>query len=200
VAGERVEAMASNSPTVLQGPPPAGDWQTVAGRLTDWTPRFFSPSAQVNQTYGKDASRVGLYVGYYRNQRPGAQLISSYNTLVPSNDRAWKNIGDTRRTLAFDQREISAIESSLRGRSTSLLVWRWYWVDGQYIVNPYRGKLLQAKSKLLGHGDDGAVVIVYAPYEDQPLDAEQALKDFVGTMLPAITRSLEYARRAEPSS
>jgi len=100
--------------------------------------------------------------------------------------------------LVFDHEEIAAIEARLLGRFTNLLVWRWYWVDGQYIVNPYWGKLLQAKSELLGHGDDGAVVIVYAPYDDRPLDAEQALKDFVGTMLPAITRSLEYARQPQP--
>jgi hypothetical protein len=67
-------------------------------------------------------------------------------------------------------------------------------------VNPYWVKLLQAKSRLLGRGDDGAIVIVYAPYDVRPLDAERALTDFVDAMLPAITRSLEYARRAQPSS
>jgi len=81
-----------------------------------------------------------------------------------------------------------------------LVVWRWYWVNGQYIVNPYWGKLLQATSRLLGRGDDAAIVIVYAPYDERSQDAEQALKDFVGTMLPAITRSLEYARHAQPLS
>ena len=91
-------------------------------------------------------------------------------------------------------------EANLNGRSTSLLVWRWYWVDDQFIVNPYWGKLLQAKSRLLGRGDDGAIVIVYAPYDNRPLDAERVLRDFVGAMLPAITRSLEHARRAQPSS
>jgi exosortase A len=200
VAAQRLEETALHSPLALQGPQPAGNWQSDAGRLTDWTPRFLSPSAQINQTYGKEASRVGLYVGYYRNQRPGAQLISSYNTLVPSTDRGWKMISESRRTLVFDQREIATIEARLHGGFTNLLVWRWYWVDGQYIVNPYWGKFLQAKSRLLGRGDDGAVVIVYAPYDDRPLDAERVLRDFVDAMLPAITRSLEYARRAEPSS
>jgi exosortase A len=199
VAAERLEATAPHSPPVLQGPPPAGDWQSVAGRLADWTPRFLSPSAQINLTYGREASRVGLYVGYYRNQRPGTQLISSNNTLVPSNDRVWRNISETRRPLTFEQNEIATIEARLHGR-TSLLVWRWYWVDGQYFVNPYWGKILQAKSRLLGRGDDGAIVMVYAPYDDRPLDAERVLRDFVGAMLPAITRSLEHARRAEPSS
>ena len=199
VAAARLEAAGAYGPPALQAPLAAGDWQPVAGRLTDWTPRFLSPSALVNQGYGNQGTHAGLYVGYYRNQRPGAQLISSQNTLVASTDRGWRNIGETRRTLVFDQGELSLTEAKLRGRSNSLFVWRWYWVDGRYIVNPYWAKLLQAKSRLLGRGDDGAVVIVYALYDDRPQAAEPALKDFVGAMLPAITQSLEYARHARPS-
>jgi len=199
-AAARLEAAGAYGPPALQAPLAAGNWQPVAGRLTDWTPRFLSPSAQTNQAYGKETSRVGLYVGYYRNQRPDAQLITSHNTLVPSTDRGWRNIGESHRTLVFDQGDLSLTEAKLRSRSTNLLVWQWYSVDGRYVVNPYWAKLLQAQSRLLGRGDDGAVVIVYAPYHERPQDAEPALMDFVGAMLPAITRSLEYARRTQPSS
>ena len=200
VAAMRLEAVSAYGPPALKAPLATEDWKQVTERLTDWTPHFLGSSVQVNQAFGKEGTRIGLYIGYYRNQRQGAKLITTQNTLVVSNDREWKNIGEIRRTPGFTLGEISAIETKLRGQSTSLLVWRWYWVDGQYIVNPYWGKLLQAKSRLLGRGDDAAIVIVYAPYDERPLDAEQALKDFVGAMLPAITRSLEYARRAQPSS
>jgi len=199
-AAKRLEDMGPHSQPKLHAPPPSGDWQPVAGHLTDWEPRFLRPSAHIHLTYGKEATRAGLYVGYYRNQRPGAQLITSSNTLVRSDDRVWRNLGEARRTLVFDQGNLSVTEAILRSRSASLLVWRWYWVDGHNIVNPYWGKLLQAKSRLLGRGDDGAVVIVYAPYDDRPQAAEQALHDFVDAMLPAITQSLENTSRARPSS
>jgi EpsI family protein len=199
-AAARLEAAGANGLPALQALPSAENWQPVAGRLTDWTPRFLSPSAQFHQTYGKEGTRAGLYIGYYRNQRQGAELITSLNRLVPGNDRVWTNTGETSRTLVFNQEEISASEAKLLGRSKRLLVWRWYWVDGRYIVNPYWAKLLQAKSMLLGRGDDGAVVIVYAAYDDRPQAAEQALKAFVGAMLPAITRSLEYARGTLPAA
>ena len=198
VAAMRLEAVSAYGPPALKAPLATEDWKQVTERLTDWTPHFLGSSVQVNQAFGKEGTRIGLYIGYYRNQRQGAKLITTQNTLVVSNDREWKNIGEIRRTPGFTLGEISAIETKLRGQSTSLLVWRWYWVDGQYIVNPYWGKLLQAKSRLLGRGDDAAIVIVYAPYDERPQDAEQALRDFVGTMLPAITRSLEYARRVQP--
>jgi exosortase A len=200
VAAERLTSPGDYHPPALQAPQASGGWQPVAGRLTDWTPHFLGSRASIIQAYGKDTRNAGVYIRYYRNQRPGTQLITSPNTLVRSDDGAWRNIGEAHRTLVFDQEDLSLTEAKLGGRSTSLLVWRWYWVDGQYIVNPYWGKLLQAKSRLLGRGDDGAVVIVYTRYDDRPQGAEPALKDFVGAMLPAITRSLEHARRAQPPS
>lgn len=199
MAAARLEAAGAHGLPALQVPPSTEDWQAVAGRLTEWTPRFGGPSAKINQSYGKESTRVGLYIGYYRRQSQGAQLITTQNTLVASNDREWRNTGETRRTSVYSREEIPVIEAKLHGRSTSLLVWRWYWVDDQYISNPYWGKFLQAKSRLLGHGDDAAIVIVYTPFDERPQDAEQTLKDFVGTVLPAITRSLEYARHARPS-
>lgn len=200
VAAAWLEAGRSNEPLVLQVPPSTADWQPVTGRLTDWTPRFLNSSAQFNQAFGKDGARAGLYVGYYRHQRQGAELITAQNTLAASNNQEWRSTGEVRRTLVFNQIDLSVLETRLLGRSTSLLVWRWYWVDGQYIVNPYWGKLLQAKSNLLGRGDDAAVVIVYARFDDRPEVAEQALRSFVGTMLAAVTRTLEHARNARPAS
>jgi EpsI family protein len=171
-----------------------GDWQPVAGRLTDWSPRIVGASAHIHQTYGKEATRAGLYVAYYRNQGTGSQLISSGNTLVPSDDPVWRTIGQTRRAVVLDQGDFPLSEAALRASSASLLVWHWYWVDGQYVVNPYWGKFLQAKSILFGRGDDAAVVIVYASRSDAPQVTEQVLTDFLRAMLPAITRSLERAR------
>ena len=179
----------------LQAPSPAGEWQPVAGRLTGWTPRFAQPRVQINQTYAKDAARVELYIGYYRNQRQGAQLISSENRLVSSGNSEWRSIGGSRHTTEAGNQQAPLIETKLQGRSGSLLVWHWYWVDGHATVNLYWAKLLQAKAMLLGRGDDGAVVIVYAPTTDQPKVAAQEMRDFLDAMQPSITRSLDDARR-----
>ncbi len=197
VAAAHLAGTGPGQSPVLQAPPPVGGWQPIAGHLTGWTPHFLKPRVQINQTYAKDAARAGLYVGYYRNQREGAKLISSQSELVSSTDREWGNIGETRRALVFSNETIPSIETKLRGRSHYLLVWHWYWLDGQYTVNPYWAKLLQAKSTLLGRGDDGAVVIIYAPYSDRPEAATQAMQDFANAMLPAITRTLDNARQAE---
>jgi EpsI family protein len=79
-----------------------------------------------------------------------------------------------------------------------VLVWRVFWIDGEFVSSSYWAKFLQARSKLLGRGDDGAVVIVYAPYAERAPAAEQrarqVLEDFARAMLPAIKQSLENAR------
>jgi len=173
---------------------PAAGWKPVPDRLTDWAPHFLHPQAQLKQIYAKDGRRVGLYIGYYRNQREGSQLISSQNTLVVSDNKEWGDIGEMHRIIVVANERIPLIEARLRGRSAQLLVWRWYWVDGQYVVNPYWAKLLQAKSKLLGQGDDGAVVIVYTEVDANREAAAGQLQDFVNSTLPAITQSLSHAR------
>ncbi len=194
VAASRLEAAGNSSQPVLQAPQASAAWQPVAERLTDWVPRFFSPSAQTNQTYAADAGRVGLYLGYYRNQRQGAELISSRNTLIPTGDSSWASAGESRRTLNFNDAEVALIETKLRGASRQLLVWHLYWVDGQYMVNSYQAKFLQAKSKLFGGGDDGAVIIVYTELSGDGKVAAGRLQDFITAMLPAITTSLQNAR------
>jgi exosortase A len=180
--------------------PQGGGWRALPAPLTSWTPRFHNPRAYVNQPYASGEDRAGLYFGYYRNQRPGAQLVSSLNTLVASDNREWKRIGEAPRMLTVAGRELPAVETQLRGLTGQLLVWRWYWIDGQFVMNPYWAKLLQAKSRLLGRGDDGAVVVLYAPYQERRESAERTLRDFAGAMLPSITESLEYARRSGSSS
>ena len=181
--------------TPMVGAPPAsGGWEPVAGSLAAWTPHFQDARALVSQTYAKGAARAAIQLRYYRNQRPGSQLISSQNLVIARDSVRWKAVGNRR--SVFGNEEVPVIETRLAGVSGNLLVWRWYWVDGRYVANPYWAKLLQARSTLLGSGDDGAAVFLYAPYESNPDAARQTLRELAGSMLPAITKSLEHARQA----
>jgi EpsI family protein len=77
-------------------------------------------------------------------------------------------------------------QTLLRGSGQTLLIWDWFVVSGQDVVNPYLAKLLQARDQVLGRGDDGMTIIVAAPYVDTTAAAEQALRDFVVAMRPSI--------------
>jgi exosortase A len=194
-AAELIEARVPRAPLLLRPPQPAAGWQPVSDRPAAWHPRFQQPRAELAGTFVRNGAQAGFFVAYYRRQGPGAELISSQNVLVASDNAVWKNTGEVRRALVLKTTEVPIIEAKLRSPTTRLLVWRSYWVAGRYVGDPYRAKLLQAKSKLFGGGDDGAAVIVYAPYGERPQAAEQTLRDFMEAMLPAITRSLQDAGR-----
>jgi EpsI family protein len=187
----------SHSLPALQAPGAAEGWQPLPQPMTGWTPAFINPLSRIFQSYAKGETSAGLYIGYYRNQRQGAELITSTNRLVFSRDRAWRTTHEVNRTVLSTHGELNLNEAQLDGVKERLLVWRSYWIDGQYTTNLYWGKLLQAKSKLLGRGDDGATIIVYTKMDGGREAAARKLLDFVDAMLPAITRSLENARSAQ---
>jgi exosortase A len=201
LVGARIEGMIAYGPPALEAPRGAGGWQRVeGGRLSSWTPRFHNYQASIREVYASGAHGAGLVIVYYRHQGPGAQVVSSKNRIVSGDDRQWRRSSAFRRVVTAGTMEIPVVEETLRSPSSQLLVWRWYWIDGQYVVNPYWAKVLQAKSQLLGRGDDAAAVIVYTVTNDGAPAAEQRLREFLRGLLPGITTSLERARRAQSDS
>ena len=114
-------------------------------------------------------------------------------SVTSHNDKVWGSIGEAHRVLAFNSDEINAIETKLRSSLTQLLVWHWYWIDGQYTANPYWAKMLQAKSQLLGRGDNAAVIVIATESNQYAGEAADRLQDFIKVMLPAIARGLQNA-------
>lgn len=179
---------------VLPIPSAPPGWRSDAGLLVDWNPHFSNPSAQVRQIYADEANHIELYIGYYRNQRKNAQLITTANSLVQTSNPAWGNVGTTRRIIDLGTEKLDVYESRLRGKSNQLVVLHWFWVDGQFTANQYWAKLLQAKSQLLGRGDDGAIVIVF---KEVGLDARQdvdMVSHFVKIISPSIIKVLQDVR------
>jgi EpsI family protein len=81
----------------------------------------------------------------------------------------------------------------LHSPSISLLAWRWYWIGGEETANPYWAKLMLARNKLLGRGDDAVEIIVATRYEDSVDEAASVLQDFITDTAPAIAGALRNA-------
>jgi EpsI family protein len=139
---------------------------------------------------------VGLAMRYYRNQTQGAGLISSTNLLVGEIDNdPWRRTGSAARIEQIGERPLQVRETRLRGPDGALVVWQWYWIDDGFTANDYLGKLLQAKERLLMRGDDGAGIMVYARYDENPDSARAALRSFLAAQLPAMESALAANRR-----
>jgi len=179
----------------LQVPSGASGWTRVDGELTKWRPKYDGPAASLFEVYRKGDRAVALFVGYYRNQRQDAELINSTNVMVVQKHPVWSNVGEARRTEDLGGSTVELRQTRLRSQEQRLLIWDWFWVSGSRFSSPYLGKLYLAREKLLGRGDDGAAIVMAAPYDDRPEAAQQALREFAQDMLPSIETALAGVAR-----
>jgi len=183
------------SPPTLQ----ARGWQTMSEALTDWTPAFESPAAQVLAGYEKDGHEVGLYLAYYAHQNYQSKLINSQNMLVRSDDPIWSQVEVGEQDFELAGRPLSlrsaALRSDalLRGGHRRLTAWQFFWVDGQLTSSDLRAKAYGVRQRLLGRGDAGAAVVVFAEKGE-----EAAMRSFLQDNWPALEaqlRGLQQGRR-----
>ena len=183
-------ASAASDTPVLDVPPAKSGWSMQATPLTDWRPRYSGAAATVFQVYRKGDRTVALYLGYYRHQRQGAELLTSQNMMVQQKHPVWSNVGESGREEDLGKGPVRIRQTQLRSAAQRLLIWDWFRISGRDLSNAYVGKFLLARDTLLGRGDDAAAIILAAPYEEQTDLAEQSLRQFVREMLPSIDREL----------
>jgi len=173
--------------------PSTAAWVAGVDANVPWRPQLQGPSAVLDQGFASGARRVGLYVGYYRDQTPDRKLVSSSNALVRSDDPVWLRLGGGTRDLRVGDAAVTARDDELVTKSGQrLFVASWYWVDGRLTSNDFVAKAYGLLARLKGGGDDGAVVVVYALGEDgRP--AAAAVETFVRDMGPALNATLRHA-------
>ncbi len=189
---------------------PATTSTSLAAR---WAPRFAMPDARFVASFvppangadnaGNPATAAGvgtpanttpvdLTILYYRNQRNDKALISSTNRLVNEKD-AYHQVRSSVRTERIGTRQLAVREAELAGPGANLLVWSWYWIDGDYTASNYGGKLMEARAKLLFRGDDGAALLLATPVGVDADAGRTRLRAFLAAALPGIDAALADA-------
>ena len=79
----------------------------------------------------------------------------------------------------------------MRWGDLHMLAWQWYWIGNAQTANSYWAKWLQAKQRFMGRGDDGADIIIFAPYDSQPDEIVATMENFLAQASPAIRQSME---------
>ena len=174
---------------------PIAGWPASSDNFADWRPLFENASAEMQSSFVSEGRMAGLYLGYYRNQGDSRKMVTSGNVLVRSTDVHWAKVAGASRQLALAGQSIDVRTAELRSSADSsrMLVWQWYWVNGHLTDSDYRAKAYTALSRLMGQGDDSAVIIVYAPKE-QAGGGEAALEAFASAAAPEIERLLRRTR------
>jgi exosortase A len=188
---ERARGEPRMAPVLVRG------WQQASTFPIEWRPAFQGAAAEYTERFAREGSQVGLYIGYYRQQDYERKLVSSTNQLLRSDNRQWVQVGQGVRELAIDgAAPVRVREALLRPTAAAarsdlpvLRVWQTYWVGGRLTTSDHVAKLLTAWSRLLGRGDDAAVLIFYT-LEASPGAGEAVLKAFVADGLPALQGQL----------
>jgi EpsI family protein len=106
------------------------------------------------------------------------------------------------RTIALNGHSSIVRTARLRGSEKAglgtperLLVWQLYWVNGRLTASDSQAKIEGAISRLLGRGDDGAVLLFYTPYVEGEVGAAEAtLEAFVRSQLEPLQELLRTTR------
>ena len=174
-------------------------WQLKASPVTTFKPNFVNPSAEINVWYRSGQQDVGLYLGFYRNQDYGRKLVSSNNVLLTSADRSWSKVASGNRVMTLAQGQTTVRTAELRLASVAgpqqhdrLMAWQIYWISGRLTSNDYAAKVYSALYRLLGRGDDSAVIVVYAPKAASGA-ADASLESFMAANYGAIDALLRQA-------
>ena len=178
------------APLHLAPPRGASGWALERQHDMHWLPHYNGAAGSTLGVYRKGDRSVGVYLGYYRNQRQGAELVSSQNQVAGGADSQWSTTTSAIHDEPLAEGMIELRESRLRSGAGGLLVWDWYRIDGRDLSNPFLAKALLARDKLLGRGDESAVIVLAAPYDAHPQAAADTLRLFLHDMLPSIDNSL----------
>lgn len=165
------------------------------GGFPDWQVRYMEPDARLARTWqvpGADRP-VRLEILYYRNQDKQKGLISSVNRLTGDKD-AFHPISSSTRSEPAGAMSLPLRETVLASPNGKLLVWQTMWVNGGYLTSNVVGKLRQAQGRLLFQGDDGALVLLAAPYSDNPDAARAAMRAFLAGHFGAVDAALQATR------
>lgn len=184
----------ANAVPMLRAPAGRGGWVAEPAMVTNWKPEYEGAASTVWQTYRSGERVVVLHLGYYRNQRRGAELLTSTNLMVRQKHPVWENVGEQARSETTGSTQVSMRETRLRSPSQRLLVWDWFRISGTDTSNRYVGKLLLARDRLLGRGDDAVEIMVATPYQlPEAEQAEATLRQFMRDMLPAVQVAIAKA-------
>jgi exosortase A len=165
-------------------------WIPVNVSLTDWQPQLQAPIREQRFVFEKDGQRVGVFVGLFRDQRQGAELVSSVNQLVGPDNRKWQRVATGARNAAMGGRALSVQMETLRATGGTIVAWRWYCLDGISTASDFRAKFLLAIDRLTRRDDTSAWVAIFVVNPESPAAGELTLAAFAREMGEALERGV----------
>lgn len=177
----------------LDLPAPAG-WRLDHTQRPDWSavmagaPVQFYASYRQDPGQGQAGAQASLQLAWYAHQARDAELLT--HQVAPFGPR-WLPVAQQTRHVTLDGRDLPLRETLLAHGGQRVLVWRSYRQGGVPTANPALVKLLLARARLLDARQDGADIMVSAPYDELSPPPRAQLQAFLQAVLPAIEQRLQ---------
>jgi len=196
---ERQNRSAASAPFVLGDLPGA----PAAPAQTEFAPVLLNPSSQAVRTYLFEGQAVTLHVGYYHHQNYERKLVTSQNFIVPPDHPRWRLLSTGTARLQPAGQEAQAwrsaevvegfVGAAASQRGPRLDVRQAYWAGGRLTASSMRASLYSVTGRLLGNGDDGALITLYTS-GDNAEQTSALLARFVAQHMPAVLAQLQAYR------
>ena len=159
-------------------------WVGAAEPVASWEPRLHNPASVQRQTFAKDGRKVGVHIGGFLRPSTESKLTSALNRMLEPDglNRQWKLAQQDRVRLVLADGVVAVGSGTLIGRDTRLLVWWWYWVDGELTGSPWRAAWLQMAARLRGHDEHGGWVSIFTVDDGDGRAASTLLHAFIADM------------------
>jgi exosortase A len=142
----------------------------------EWETSFVGTPEQLREPFSDEEQHVVARMAIYA-PGPGARLASSQNSLFDA--REWRRVSERHVIKAVNGKPTRIHETVIRADDTALVIWSWYWIDGEFTDDDYRAKFLLAKAALLRHTRGSAfIAIATSGSKDHP-HAGATLENFL---------------------
>jgi EpsI family protein len=168
-----------NQPAANQWSAPEG-WLATVDSDHDWAPNFEDLQSETSQTFTEGSREVFLFVATYPVKRGGVELVNASNAVGAYGE--WDLLRSGYRNIVMEGRRVAVAEYFVAHGSERRVVWVWYLTGGQLTASPYKIKLVQAESRLLGRPQSVSLFAVSARLNSQASQAVDDLSTFVMKM------------------
>ena len=168
-----------------------GGWEVAPRTAGNWAPELVAPTAVDVQSFARDESTVGVFLGVYGGQKQGSELVNTLNQIVRTDNKHWRLIETGTREIRLGGTNTLVKTAVVRGTGAQFLIWHWYWLAGDSTSSDVRAKVQLAAQRLTGRSDISAWVAIYTPVDDDVTAGARRLNAFVEAMSGPINDALE---------
>ncbi|RVU30757.1 exosortase A [Neptunomonas marina] len=159
-----------------------------------WQPNMVGGGI-TKQGYRYEGKTIGVVVQHFASQRQGEELISWNNTLLSTENDAWRTLSQSKASIGLNGTPTDVTRTEISGATETLIVLSWYRVGDTYTTSRLKAKLLEMIAKVTFQRLDAAWIVTSISVEDRNFASDEVrlLEEFSTKAVTTIEQELDRA-------